>query len=74
MTVGGDVLPGPGARTLAAEFWTYWKLSRVLLGTGPNRTPLQYSNRGEMEEWMSFSATESVRDGRSRTLFLRFKS
>lgn len=31
-----DVLPG----TLAAEFCTYWSLSKVLLGI-PDRTPLQ---------------------------------
>ena len=35
---GGDVLPG--LVTLAAEFCTYWSLSRALLGT-PDRTPLQ---------------------------------
>ena len=38
---GGDV-PGPdgGEESGAAEFCTYWSLSRALLGT-PDRTPLQ---------------------------------
>ena len=39
--VGGDGLMGlVRVRTLAAEFCTYWSLSRALLGT-PDRTPLQ---------------------------------
>lgn len=31
-------------RTLAAEFWTHWSLSRVLL-CAPIRNPMQYLRR-----------------------------
>ena len=35
---GGDMLPWLGAGE-KPEFWTYWSLARVLLGT-PDRAPL----------------------------------
>ena len=43
MDEGGGVMCCHGfvfVSTLAAQFWTYWSLSRFFLGT-PNRTPLQ---------------------------------
>lgn len=40
------------ARTLAAEFSTYWSVSRVLLGN-PNRTSLLYYSSPDMDECMT---------------------
>ena len=66
-------MPGPGAGgNLAAELWTYWSLSRALLGA-PDRTPSQQSRREVKKARMRVSATESESEGRSWEMFLRLK-
>lgn len=57
-------------RILAAEYCTYWSLSRVLLGT-LNMTPLQYPRQEVLNACMRVSATESASEGQSPDVFLK---
>ena len=55
-------------KTLSAEFWTYWSLSGVLLGT-----TIAVVQTGGDEGVNDFSATESESDGWSLAMFYRWK-
>lgn len=56
-------------RILAAEYCTYWSLSRVLLGA-LNRTTLQYPRQEVLNACMRVSGKESASEGLSPEVFL----